>query len=84
MNMNGGQDWDQVVLKKKKPTNSQLKDETAVNAVSAWMSSEAGFTTSSWVLGAYVSSFRALQARRQGVAVETVKKGKVATAGQSM
>jgi hypothetical protein len=34
MNMNGGQDWDQVVLKKKKPTNSQLKDESAVNAVS--------------------------------------------------
>jgi len=56
MNMNGGQDWDQVVLKKKKPTNSQLKDESAVN-----------------------------NARRQGVAVETVKKvaGVQTTTGKS-
>lgn len=32
MNMGGGQDWDSVVIRKKKPTNSQLKDEAAVNA----------------------------------------------------
>eukprot|EP00878_Enallax_costatus_P021314 GHUV01022560.1.p1 GENE.GHUV01022560.1~~GHUV01022560.1.p1 ORF type:complete len:139 (+),score=38.14 GHUV01022560.1:94-510(+) len=32
MNMNGGQDWDTVVIRKKKPTTSQLKDESAVNA----------------------------------------------------
>lgn len=24
MNMGGGQDWDQVVIRKKKPTNSQV------------------------------------------------------------
>jgi hypothetical protein len=35
MNMSNGQDWDQVVLRKKKPTNAQLKDESAVNQVSA-------------------------------------------------
>lgn len=34
MNLNGAQDWDQVVIRKKKPTNSQLKDEASVNAVS--------------------------------------------------
>jgi hypothetical protein len=33
MNLNG-QDWDSVVIRKKKPTSSQLKDESAVNAVS--------------------------------------------------
>jgi hypothetical protein len=33
MNMNGGQDWDTVVIRKKKPTTAQLKDESAVNAV---------------------------------------------------
>jgi hypothetical protein len=35
MNMNGGQDWDTVVIRKKKPTSATLKDEGAVNAVSA-------------------------------------------------
>jgi hypothetical protein len=33
MNMGGGQDWDTVVIRKKKPTTAQLKDESAVNAV---------------------------------------------------
>jgi putative transcription factor len=28
----GGQDWDTVVLRKKKPTSAQMKDEGAVNA----------------------------------------------------
>ena len=32
MNLNG-QDWDSVVIRKKKPTSAQLKDESAVNAV---------------------------------------------------
>jgi putative transcription factor len=32
MNMNGGQDWDTVVIRKKKPTSASLKDESAVNA----------------------------------------------------
>lgn len=30
--MNGQQDWDTVVIRKKKPTSAQLKDESAVNA----------------------------------------------------
>lgn len=29
---NSGQDWDQVVIRKKAPTNASLKDEAAVNA----------------------------------------------------
>jgi hypothetical protein len=33
MNLNG-QDWNEVVIRKKKPTSGQLKDEAAVNAVS--------------------------------------------------
>lgn len=33
MNLGGGQDWDTVVIRKKKPTTGQLKDESAVNAV---------------------------------------------------
>lgn len=42
MNMGGGQDWDTVVIRKKKPTSATLKDESAVNAVScmavmAWL-----------------------------------------------
>eukprot|EP00877_Chromochloris_zofingiensis_P005365 jgi/Chrzof1/1482/Cz10g09150.t1 len=32
MNLNGGQDWDTVVIRKKAPTTSQMKDEAAVNA----------------------------------------------------
>jgi putative transcription factor len=32
MNMGGGQDWDTVVIRKKKPTSATLKDESAVNA----------------------------------------------------
>jgi len=30
--MGGGQDWDTVVIRKKKPTSAALKDESAVNA----------------------------------------------------
>lgn len=32
MNLGGGQDWAPVVLRKKKPTASESKDEAAVNA----------------------------------------------------
>ncbi len=31
MNLNG-QDWDTVIIRKRQPTNSQLKDEASVNA----------------------------------------------------
>ena len=30
-----GQDWEPVVLRKKKPTASEAKDEATINAVSA-------------------------------------------------
>lgn len=33
MNLNGGQDWNEVVLRKKPQTSAQRKDEAAVNAV---------------------------------------------------
>jgi hypothetical protein len=33
MNLNGGQDWDQVVLRKKPQSAAARKDEAAVNAV---------------------------------------------------
>lgn len=32
MNLGTGQDWNPVVIRKKQPTNSDLKDESAVNA----------------------------------------------------
>lgn len=44
MNMNGGQDWNDVVIRKKKPTSSQLKDEGAVNAVRALLGAAAGWS----------------------------------------
>jgi hypothetical protein len=35
MNMNGGADWEPVVIRKKTQTAAQRKDEAAVNAVRA-------------------------------------------------
>lgn len=32
MNLGSGQDWEPVVVRKRAPSNSQLKDEAAVNA----------------------------------------------------
>jgi hypothetical protein len=75
MNMNGGQDWDTVVIRKKKPTTAQLKDESAVNAVSD------GAHPPIMLLCARSPSAHckrsSMQARRAGVGIETVKKGKL-------
>lgn len=59
-----------MVLRKKKPTNAQLKDESAVNAVGALHELAARIPHIT-----HSCSFLATQARRQGVAIETVRKG---------
>jgi hypothetical protein len=64
------------VIRKKKPTTSQLKDESAVNAVG-----DGPHPPIMLVCPRPLSAHgcrSSLQARRAGVGIETVKKGKLA------
>lgn len=65
-----GQDWGEVVIRKKKPTAAQAQTEASVNAV--WLIKSEAVSTG--IAAFALSRFLLVQARRSGADIDTVKK----------
>lgn len=69
-----GQDWGEVVIRKKKPTAAQAQTEASVNAV--WLIEKP--SSCQQIVAACALTYSLLvQARRSGADIDTVKKCKL-------